>query len=77
MKRQHSSAQQARVYFPISLTSRIAFASALTAALVSASSLVPARKTLAADDVERSVAMMAKIGSASSPSFSPDGSRVA
>ncbi|MBA3805879.1 MAG: S9 family peptidase [Acidobacteria bacterium] len=40
--------------------------------------LAPARTTSAADDVlERSVAMMAKIGSANSPSFSPDGTRIA
>ncbi|HEX5709350.1 MAG TPA: S9 family peptidase [Pyrinomonadaceae bacterium] len=35
------------------------------------------RPVAAQDDLERAVAMMAKIGFASSPSFSPDGSRVA
>ncbi len=33
--------------------------------------------TLAADDLDRTVALMAKIGSCTSPSFSPDGKRIA
>jgi dipeptidyl aminopeptidase/acylaminoacyl peptidase len=78
MKPHYGSAQQARgFYFPISLTRRTAFASSLIAVLISALLLAPARNTRAADDVERAVAMMAKIGTASSPSFSPDGSRIA
>lgn len=77
MKPQHGSARQVRVSFSIRLMRRIAFASVLTAALICTSMLVPERKTFATDDVERSVGMMAKVGFATSPSFSPDGSRVA
>lgn len=39
--------------------------------------LVSSRQTTAADDPNRAVTLMAKIGSATSPSFSPDGKRVA
>ncbi|MCA1618667.1 MAG: S9 family peptidase [Acidobacteria bacterium] len=55
------------------------FVSALAfAALVSVSMLAPARGAKAADEeVERAVALMAKVGSANTPSFSPDGSRIA
>lgn len=49
----------------------------LALAVLSALLLAPAGSASAEDDLERSVAMMAKIGFASSPSFSPDGSRVA
>lgn len=42
----------------------------LLAALLATSPLI-------ADDLERSVAMMAKVGSANAPSFSPDGRRIA
>ena len=38
---------------------------------------LPASSARAQDDLERSVSLMAKIGSASSPSFSPDGKRIA
>lgn len=44
--------------------------------ILPSSGLVAASDT-AARDLERSVAMMAKIGSCSSPSFSPDGKRIA
>lgn len=46
MKPQHGSAQQARVSFFISLTRRIAFASALTSALVLESSVAMLAKYL-------------------------------
>lgn len=59
------------------LTRRDALALALSAALMSALLMAPARAASAEDDLERAVAMMAKIGFASSPSFSPDGSRIA
>lgn len=39
-------------------------------------SSVTAGTTSAADDLERSVALMAKIGASWSPSFSPDGTRI-
>jgi dipeptidyl aminopeptidase/acylaminoacyl peptidase len=39
--------------------------------------LLAAHAAWASDDLERSVAMMARIGSASAPSFSPDGKRIA
>ena len=47
------------------------FLAALTLSLVA--SVSPAQP----DDLERSVSLMAKIGSAGSPSFSPDGKRLA
>lgn len=64
---------------PRSAAARAAvFASALAlAALASALSVAPARGAGAADELERAVALMAKVGSANAPSFSPDGSRVA
>lgn len=78
MKVKHSFTRQTRVHFRLSLARRTVLASSLIAALISAlllaSSVSNAR---AADDLERDVAMMIKIGSASSPSFSPDGSRIA
>jgi dipeptidyl aminopeptidase/acylaminoacyl peptidase len=77
MNRQLSSMHRAYVSFPITLKRPITFVAALALALILASLIVPPRKTLADDEVERSVAMMAKVGFASSPSFSPDGSRVA
>ena len=47
-------------------------------ALFSSTLLVPARSPVLDDnEVELSVARMAKVGSASSPTFSPDGSRIA
>ena len=73
MNPQSVSARRARFHFNIILTRRVARASAVTAALVLALFLAPAGKTSADDDVERSVAMMAKIGFANSPSFSPEG----
>jgi dipeptidyl aminopeptidase/acylaminoacyl peptidase len=45
--------------------------------LVSTCALVTTDTTSAADDIERSVALMAKIGASWSPSFSPDGTRIA
>src|SRR5919106_5678663 len=47
------------------------------ALLVSVCALTPTGKTSATDDLERSVALMAKIGASGSPSFSPDGTRLA
>ena len=44
---------------------------------LSAAVAVPARAASEPDDLERSVSLMARIGSASSPSFSPDGRRIA
>ena len=66
----------------MSSTLRVAcrFALALCAALTAASDLHAALAPAAAvgtDDLEAAVAMMARIGSASSPSFSPDGKRLA
>jgi dipeptidyl aminopeptidase/acylaminoacyl peptidase len=68
--------QRAATSLRVSLICRTAFVSALAIALVSVSWLIPVGKA-AGDDLERSVAMMAKIGFAGSPSFSPDGSRIA
>ncbi|MDQ6651340.1 MAG: S9 family peptidase [Acidobacteriota bacterium] len=59
----------------VAIAGRQAFLLA-TAALV-ATLLVCSRQTTAADDLNRAVTLMARIGSASSPSFSPDGKRVA
>jgi dipeptidyl aminopeptidase/acylaminoacyl peptidase len=58
---------------------RIVFVTMLIAALpVSATLAVTARNPVVEDnEVELSVARMAKVGFASSPSFSPDGSRIA
>ena len=51
------------------------FAAALSfAAVVAAAPVLAAAE---ADDLERSVSLMAKIGNASSPAFSPDGKRIA
>ena len=49
----------------------------LASALLVAVSVAPALCGAAPDDLERSVALMARIGSASSPSFSPDGRTLA
>ena len=61
------------------LKSRTALTLSLSFALVLSFLPTSARATSSAaeDDLERSVSMMAKIGFASSPSFSPDGSRIA
>ena len=57
---------------------RTAFAAALAALLLWAFPPAPGGRARAADDdVARSVALMAKVGSANTPSFSPDGSRLA
>ncbi len=50
------------------------FSSSLSTPSLSESVVAP---FLAADDLNRAVALMAKIGSCSSPSFSPDGKRIA
>jgi len=76
MSPQHTFARRARVAFRARPTPRVAFA-LVFAAVASAFMLAPLRAARADDDVERSVALMAKIGFASSPSFSPDGSRIA
>lgn len=39
--------------------------------------LLVSAPAFAEDDLERSVAMMAKVGAATSPTFSPDGKRIA
>ena len=44
---------------------------------VVATLLIFSTQTKAADDLNRAVTLMARVGSASSPSFSPDGKRVA
>ncbi|MET0620007.1 MAG: hypothetical protein ABW056_07000, partial [Thermoanaerobaculia bacterium] len=49
----------------------------LASALVVAAGTGPAPCGAAPDDLESSVALMARIGSASSPSFSPDGRTLA
>ena len=76
MRPQHTFARRARVAFRARPTPRVAFV-LVFAAVASAFMLAPLRAARADDDVERSVALMAKIGFAGSPSFSPDGSRVA
>jgi len=75
--------------YPVSLPSLIQFAVGLKwrkrsahfflclILLVSPCALVTTDTTSAADDLVRSVALMAKIGASWSPSFSPDGTRVA
>lgn len=77
MNHQHGSVRRGYLFFQTNLKPSITLVSVLAFALVFASLFVPARKALADDDIERHVAMMAKIGFATSPSFSPDGSRVA
>lgn len=59
----------------VAIPGRQAFLLAITALV--AMLLVSARQATAADDLNRAVTLMAKIGSATSPSFSPDGKRVA
>ena len=77
MRPQRTFARRARVTFVVRLTLRVAFALVFAAAIASAFLLAHTAAARADDDVERSVALMAKIGFASYPSFSPDGSRVA
>ena len=78
MKSQPCSTERVLVARMFDHKSRAAIALFFSAALVSLFLFAPARSSSAADDdLERSVAMMAKIGSATSPSFSPDGSRIA
>ncbi|MFN2516804.1 MAG: prolyl oligopeptidase family serine peptidase [Pyrinomonadaceae bacterium] len=59
----------------VAISGRQAFLLAMTASV--AMLLVSSRQTTAADDLNRAVTLMARIGSATSPSFSPDGKRVA
>lgn len=77
MNHELSSMHRAYLSFSTTLECRVTLISALAFALVLTSLIVPSRQALADDEVGRSVAMMAKVGFASSPSFSPDGSRVA
>jgi dipeptidyl aminopeptidase/acylaminoacyl peptidase len=70
MRHRHAHAAHAR---------RAAFAAALAALLVSAFLHAPSQRALAAadDELARSVALMARVGSAGTPSFSPDGRSLA
>ena len=68
MKQTHTHAGRAR---------RTAFAAALAALLFSAIPPTAVGGASADDDLARSVALMAKVGSASTPSFSPDGRSIA
>lgn len=64
-------------FFSFGCIHRNALALTLLVLLVSAMLAAPSRAFIGDNEVELSVARMAKIGFASSPSFSPDGSKIA
>src|SRR5215204_7520505 len=77
MSHKHTPARRARARRHADAAHTAVFAAALTVALATALLLAPAGGARADDDVERAVALMAKVGAANTPSFSPDGSRIA